>query len=187
MEFAMSIETLKEEILQEAHSEAARIMNPAKKESAKIVAEAKKRVESLRLSRQDELKKTIELIRKQEAGKRELERKKQLLEVRKSLVDDAFSEALNEFQSCDVKKRAAILAALLKLAEREIIVATVTCRKEDASLIKKYQTRPGNIAGGIIAENKDKTLIVDLSYESLFADLREKELQKVNAILFLEK
>ncbi len=183
----MSMETLKEEILKDAEAQAASLMNPARREASRIVAEAKKKAEAIRLARQEETKKATGLIARQEAGKAQLQRKKILLETRKKCVEAAFREAMAELQSMDARKRSSMISSLIGIAEKQIPVAGVACRKEDVSLVRKYPAAAAEMSGGIVAESKDKSLVVDLSLDALFAELRSKELQKVSGILFGEK
>ena len=41
-----------------------------------------------------------------------------------------------------------------------------------------------DIAGGLVAENKEKTVRVDYSFETLLDGIKENELQNISKILF---
>ena len=83
--------------------------------------------------------------------------------------------------------------SLLKKAEKEIDVYAVYVNKSDFDVVKsiaksilknKESIKEEEILGGIIAENKDGTIRVDYSFDSLLEEFRQKSLADISEKLF---
>ncbi|MBN2458215.1 hypothetical protein JXB31_03745 [Candidatus Woesearchaeota archaeon] len=176
---------LKKEVLEKAEKEADRIISEAEADveakKDEITAEAKeaeaRSEESTRIS--------MEMAEKREIASRCLEAKKALLKAKKRLVDDVFEKAVEDLDKrLTDKGRKALIERLVKKAETEIEIASVSCNKKDKDYVKRYKTNEKKMLGGIIAENKDRTITVDFSFESMIEDIKNTELSKVTEILF---
>ena len=73
---------------------------------------------------------------------------------------------------------------LLEKAKSDIEVAKVYCSKKDAKFVKGFDANPIDIIGGLIAENKERTIRVDSSFDTMLESIKEKELQGINKLLF---
>ena len=114
----------------------------------------------------------------------ELENKKMLLEAKKELIESVFIEVRKKLASLDDEKRESYIKKLLEKAENDIEVANVYCNKRDLEFLKDFNTEAVDITSGLIAENKDTTIRVDYSFETMLQSIKENELQSINKILF---
>lgn len=180
----MGLEAVKAEILNNAKAQAAGVVAEARKEAGRIAREAEKNIGGMAERSEAETKKTLDLIKRQELASADLENKKMLLEAKKQVIDGVFAEALKRLESMGDRKQEAIIKKLLEKAKSDIEVAHVYCNKKDAKFLKGLNAEHANIAGGIIAENGQKTIRVDYSFEIMLQGIKEAELQNISKVLF---
>lgn len=180
----MGLETVKEEILNSAMEQSSSIIADARKEASRLMKEAEKKVEEMKEKSETETKRTIEIIKRQELANAELENKKMLLEAKKEIIENVFSGAMEKLETLDDKKREAILKRLLEKAKGEIEIACIYCNIKDAKFLKGLNAEPIEITGGLIAENKENTIRIDYSFDTMLQAVKESELQNISKILF---
>lgn len=180
----MGLEAVKDEILNSAKSQAAGLIAEARKESNRIIKSIENKIEGMKEINDTQIKKIIDSIKKQESASAELENKKMLLEAKKQIIDKVFFEARKKIEGLADKKSEAIVKKLLEKAKNEIEIATIYCNKKDAKFLKGFNVESVSVIGGIIAENKEKTVRIDYSFETILQSITENELQSVNKILF---
>ena len=180
----MGLETVKEEILSNAKEQANSLIADARKEANRIIKETEKKIEGVREKNDAETKKILDMIKMQELASAELDNKKILLEAKKQIIGSVFIEVRKRLENLDDKKRETYIKKLLEKAKNEIEVTNIYCNKKDAKFLKGFNIEPINILGGLIAENKDKTVRVDYSFESMLQIIKEKELQSISKLLF---
>lgn len=180
----MGLETVKAEILNNAKMQAAGIVAEARKEASRLVKGAEKKIEELKEESEAETKKTLDLIKRQSLASADMENKKMLLEAKKQVIDAVFADAGKKLETLDDKKREEVIKKLLEKAKGDIEIAHVYCNRKDAKFLKALNPEPLNITGGIIAENKQKTVRVDYSFEVMLQSVKETELQNINKLLF---
>ena len=181
----MGLETVKEEILSSAKSQANSLIAEARKEANKIMKEAENKIEEMKEKSEAEAKRMLDTIKRQELASAELENKKMLLEAKKQVIESVFVDSRRRLESLDDKKREAYIKKLLEKAKNDIKIATIYCNKKDAKLFKEFNVESAFIIGGLIAENKEKTVRVDYSFETISQGIQENELQNINKILFI--
>lgn len=180
----MGLETVKDEILNSAKEHSNSLIAEARKEASRIMKEAEKKAEAAKEKSETETKKMIDAIKRQELAAAEIESKKMLLEAKKQVIENVFIEARNRLEKSDDKKREAYIKKLLEKIKNEIHAEHVYCSKSDAKFIKGFGAEAINMLGGLIAENKEKTIRVDYSFETMLESIKEKELQGINKLLF---
>tara|TARA_Y100000310_G_scaffold318480_1_gene372610 strand:+ start:1988 stop:2560 length:573 start_codon:yes stop_codon:yes gene_type:complete len=180
----MGLETVKEEIVRNAKEQETALIAEARKEANRIMKEVEKKIEDVKEKSNAEIKKKIDVIKKQELTSAELENKKMLLEAKKELIESVFIEVRKKLASLDDEKRESYIKKLLEKAENDIEVANVYCNKGDLEFLKDFNTEAVDITSGLIAENKDTTIRVDYSFETMLQSIKENELQSINKILF---
>jgi len=180
----MGLEAVKEEILNSAKEKANSLTAEARKEANRIMREAERKAEEMKEKSEAETKRMIDLIKRQELASAELENKKMVLEAKKQIIDAVFSEAKQRIESLDDRKRETYIKKLLEKAKKDIHVAHVYLNKKDAKSLKEHDVETADIIGGLIAENKDKTVRVNYSFETLLESIKESELQNINKVLF---
>jgi len=180
----MGLEAVKEEILNSAKEQANSMIAEARKEADRITKETEKKIEEMQGRSEAEIKRAFDMIKKQESASAELENKKMLLEAKKQIIESAFAEARKKLENLDDKKREAIMKKLLEKAKSEIEAAKIYCNKKDAKFVKGIDVQSGNIIGGLIAENKDGTVRIGYSFETMLQSIKESELQNISKVLF---
>lgn len=180
----MGLEAVKEEIIRNAKESYSALIAEGRKEANRITREAEKKIEEMKEKSEEEVKKATDMIKRQQLAAAELESKKMTLDAKKQAIEKVFEESKAKLEALDEKKRETIIKKLLEKASKEIEVSHVYCNKKDAKFIKGIRTENIQIVGGIIAENKEKTIRVDYSFETMLDSIREKELQHMSKILF---
>lgn len=180
----MGLEAVKDEIIGNAKSREESLLAEAREESSKIMKEAEDKIEQFREKSDAEIKGIIDVLKKQELASAELENKKMILETKKQLIENVFTEAKKKLDGLSTEKRRAYIKKLFEKAKKDLGVVNVYCNKKDLGFLKDSNAKTADIAGGLIAENKDGTISVDYSFETLVQSIKESELQSINKLLF---
>ena len=180
----MGLETVKDEILSSAKEQANSLIAEARKEANRIIREVEKKIDGIKEKSEAETKKIADTTKRQELASAELENKKMLLEAKKQVIESVFTESRKKHESLDDKKRESINKKLLEKAKNEIEVTNIYCNKKDSKFLKGFNVETIEINGGLIAENKEKTIRVDYSFETILQSIKENELQNISKILF---
>ncbi|MBS3105986.1 hypothetical protein J4234_07070 [Candidatus Woesearchaeota archaeon] len=180
----MGLEAVKDEILNSAKEQSNSLIAEARKEAGRIARETENKIEGMKQKTDEEAKRIIDTIKRQELASAELENKKMLLEVKKQLIDGVFAEAKKRLKNLDDKKKESYIKKLLEKAKNDIEISGVYCNKKDAKLLKGFNVETADIIGGLMAENREKTIRVDYSFDAMLENLKETELQNINKELF---
>ena len=180
----MTLESVKDEILNSAKSQATAMLAEARKEANRITTEAERKVEEMKIKAEAEAKRAMDIIKRQEMSSAELESKKMLLEAKKQVIEAVFEEAKKKIAGMPEKKKEEMMKKLLDRAKKDLEIAYVYCNSKDAKFLKGFNLQNADIIGGLIAENKEKTIRVDCSFETLLQSVKENELQSVSKLLF---
>ncbi len=180
----MGLEEVKEEIIRNAKEQEAALIAEARRGAGRIAKEAEKKIKEMEERIEAGIKKTADSIKKQEIASAEMENKKMLLDEKKNIIGAVFVDAKKRLQSLDDKKREAYIRKLLEKTINDIEVAYVYCNKKDVRFVKDLKALPADITGGLIAENKEKTVRVDYSFETMLQSIKENELQNISKLLF---
>ena len=180
----MALEKVKEKILAEALQKA-----ESKTASAKLAAkEIEKSIARAIMEKEAELKASLEAeaenIRRKEEASAKLEARKATLAFKKAFIDSVFEGAKDKLKKLTAKEREIHIKSLIKKAESEIEIGTILCNQSDKAFAKNYKTEDVRIIGGIIAESPDGKVRIDLSYEAMLAELKERLSNEINTLLF---
>lgn len=180
----MGIEDIQKEVLQAAEYDAARLKKDAEKQARDIIGEAKDKAEEMRKGFREGLKRAAERERRKALGAAHFGAASSVLRLKKELMDMAVAEAKARLPSLPAERRKAHIKALIERAGKDIEVAHVLCAKKDIPYVQGHLAEEAPIAGGIIAESADRTMRVDLSYDTLFAVIVEDSVEDVYKALF---
>jgi len=180
----MGLEAVKEEIIRSAKQQESALIAEARKEANRIMKEAEAKIEEMKARSEAGTKKATEAMKRQAMSSAGMEGSKMLLEAKKQVIESVFSEAKKRLEAIDDKKREELMKKLLEKAKKELEVAYAYCNKKDAKFLKGVGVETSPIIGGLIAENKEKTIRVDYSFDTLLETIKEKELQSINKLLF---
>ena len=130
-------------------------------------------------------KKKTKKIKKQHIASRNLDIKKEKLKTQKEMMNKVFDQTRKQFsEKMSEEEIREFLNGLLEKANQKIKVHKVLCSESDIELIDFPNKEKADIAGGIIAENKDGTVRLDFSLETLLTDIKQSYLDKVTRKLF---
>ncbi|MFC1768243.1 V-type ATP synthase subunit E [Nanoarchaeota archaeon] len=176
----MGLEEVRDEFLDEASREKDAIIEKANEEASQIMDQAKKQEAEKKELDIENIKKSSEENEMREIAAANLEVKKNLLSEEKRLIKDVLDKTKTRLSNLKANEREEIVEKLLKKAEAELEIGKILCRKDDASFFSgKYEVEETNIIGGFIAENKDGSISIDLSFDTLLNELSEKHSQEI--------
>jgi V/A-type H+-transporting ATPase subunit E len=182
----MGLEQVKAEILQQAKKEASDIAKNAEKEAAKAAKDTGAELIAYEKEKEENFMRIAEVIKRKGIAQMGLDMKKLLLEAKKDAINSVFDAVKRKLHALPAAKKSEMLESVFKKAKKEIDAQLVFCNPRDAPLLKDkgVEVREANISGGIIAENRDSTIRIDLSYEAILENIRHESLQEVSAELF---
>ena len=180
----MGLDEVKNEILEKAKKEAKSIIDSAEKEASKITADAKSKAKDFLKFANDEIEKDLQTAERKEIAKANFEVKKQMLDKKQELISKVYDDALEQIKKLDSKKNGQFFGRLLEKSSNQIEVSILYLNKNDKDLAKDYSWFNANIIGGVVAENKEKTVKVDFSYDSILQSAKSKTMSDVVGILF---
>ena len=180
----MGLEELEKEIVENGRKEAERILKEGSDEAAILAEGYKKKEKELKAKAEAGIKTALEQLEKKETSLAEFNSRKALLETKKVLLDGLFAKISARLEKLDEKARAGHISRLIEQAKKRIEVYAVHCNKRDKRHIKGFEGFEAEILGGVIAENREKTERIDLSYETLLEQIKEKHLGRIGAMLF---
>jgi V/A-type H+-transporting ATPase subunit E len=182
----MALEHVKQEIIEHAEAEARKTLADAKEHAKKEMDAAHRALDVFDTELQESLQKELEALEKKYYASMKLASKKVLLQRQKELVDALFQELRTHLAELPKAEKTKILAGLFDAAKKQLSIGKIYCLKQDVSLMKTFfsNVEAKDMIGGIIVESKDRTLLLDYSFDSLIALLQENKLQEVTAALF---
>lgn len=180
----MGLEQVKEEVIKTSQERADALIAEAKQEVKKLLLDKKSELSDRKSALEKDLMAEAESIFQREVAALELEHKKALLDAKKDLVESVYTEAFEKICEASQTQRKKQLDSLLKKAKKEIDVASIQCSKADSKQITDVETNEAPIKGGLIAQNADGTILVNLSYEALFDETKQKTVNEISQMLF---
>ena len=182
----MALEHVKQEIIENAEAEARKILADAKDHAKKEMDAAHRTLDAFDTELQESLQKELDGLEKKYYASMKLASKKVLLQKQKELVDALFQELREHLAQLPKTEKTKILASLYDASKKQVSIGKIYCAKQDVPLVKTLfsTVEAKEMVGGIIVENKDRTLLLDYSFDSIVALLQENKLQEVTALLF---
>ena len=180
----MGLESVKEEILESAKLQANALIAQARKEAERLAKEAEGKCLEIREKTDAQAKIAIERIKRQEMASLKLEGKKMILESKKQMIESVFEQARKSLGELSDKKRESFIEKLLEKAKKDIKPEYFYCNKRDLKFFKGMDAKPAEISGGLIAEDKERKMITDYSFETMLESVKESQLQEISRLLF---
>jgi V/A-type H+-transporting ATPase subunit E len=182
----MALEQVLEEIQRHAQEERSRLEAEAQQARGKLAAEAQAAVEERRRRALERASREIVMIQTQEAASTEIELKREELQMERELLDRVQAIAQDKLKVLPRERNEAVLKALLAHYEREGV--QVHAAPKDELFVKMASklrfAGPLQGAGGLVITNADGTVRMDLTYETVMADLSDKRLKDVHVKMF---
>lgn len=190
------MERIRESILAEARTQAEAIIKEAEDKVKEMEIQAEKRAEELTKNRLERAEVEAQEAQKRMLSMAELELKKQSLEAKQSIIDQAFDKALVKLNNLPEEKYAAMIVTALGSVGikggEELIVPPQDREKFQKGLLKKINDKLGfelklsdedrGIQGGFIV--KVDGVEINNSFETLLRMEREKVESEIADILF---
>lgn len=180
----MGLESVKEEVIRNAREQAGSMLAEARKEAGRIIKEAEADAEEVKAKSEAETKKLTDTIKRQELASSELDSRKIVLDAKKQAIENVIAEARKKLEALDDGNRESFIKKLLDRSKKELEVAYIYCSKRDVKFVKGNETIITEMLGGIIAENREKTIRINYSFETLLESVKENELQNISKLLF---
>ncbi|MFB6141518.1 MAG: V-type ATP synthase subunit E [Halosimplex sp.] len=193
----MSLDTVVEDIRDEARARAEEIRADAEAQADELVAEAEADAESIREERQREVEATIEQEREQKLSSAKLEAKQERLEARRDVLAEVRESVEDELAELGGDTREELTRSLLDAAVAELddtSDAVVYGRAADQAMIEdlleEYDLAYGgeyDCLGGVVVESESSRVRVNNTFDSVLADVWEDELREISDRLFGDK
>lgn len=181
----MALDKVADEIIESAMKEADALLAEAKRAAAEIAHAAEEQVRLQEREAGEHTQKVADALSRKELASAKLEVKRLQLDARKAVLDEVYSRLTEKIASLDEKEKAKIYKPLLSKAEFE--PGAIYANAKDAALVKKLTDVPvkkADILGGLLLENKDRTIRLDHSFDTALEALKEDSLREVSRRLF---
>ncbi|MBI2545974.1 hypothetical protein HYV81_02230 [Candidatus Woesearchaeota archaeon] len=183
----MGLEKVREEVLEQARKQADAILRAARSEAESIEGQSRARMEQEKRQANEELGILLDEIERQELSQAKLDARNALLQVKKELIELALAKAQQKLAKLKDEEKRQLYAAMLKHGQASMKVVHVYCNKDDILLVKKLgnlNVHPAPIPGGLIVENEQQTVRLDMSFSSILEGVKEERLTQIHKILF---
>jgi V/A-type H+-transporting ATPase subunit E len=190
----MSLETVVEDIREQARARASEIREEAQQEADQIREEAQQEADEIREDRLAEAERTIEQEREQRVSSAKLETKQERLEARQAVLSEVRDAVEAELADLDAETREDLTRELLDAAAVEFDDdehVTVQGRADDEELLtdlaEEYGFEYGGkyaCLGGVVVQSETSRVRVNNTFGSVLEDIWEAELRAVSDRLF---
>lgn len=191
----MSLDTVVEDIREEARARADEIREEAEAEADEIIAAAEADAEDIREEREADVERQIAQEREQELSAAKLEAKQERLAARRDVLEDVREQVESELAALDGETRRELTAALLTAALSEFDgeeSVDVYGRPEDEALLQELVADDdraeyaGEVEclGGVVAESDASNVRVNNTFESVLESVWDDQLKELSTRLF---
>ena len=194
----MSLDTVVEEIRDEARARREEIIQDAEADADEIVAEAEADAEEIVAEAREEAHAEIEQEREQRLSSAQLEAKQMRLEARRDALEEVRDAVEERLVALDGTERESLTRELLDAAAAEFDEGNevrVYARADDASLVERLLADYDGYSyageydclGGVVAESDASRVRVNNTFDSILEDVWENNLKDVSTRLFGER
>ncbi|ELY92825.1 V-type ATP synthase subunit E [Natrialba hulunbeirensis JCM 10989] len=191
----MSLDTVVEDIRDEAHARAEDIRDEGEARAEEIESAAEADAEEIRESAEQEADREIEQLREQRLSSAKLEAKQKRLEARRDVLGDVREEVEAELTALEGDTREELTRALLDAASTEFDEGddvSVYGRADDQDLIESILDDYDGYAfageydclGGVVVESEQSRVRVNNTFDSVLEDVWEDNLREISNQLF---
>ncbi|OYR41081.1 V-type ATP synthase subunit E [Halorubrum sp. Ib24] len=190
----MSLDTVVEDVRDEARARAEEIREAAESEADEIVAEAEADAERIREERLAEVDRQIDQEREQTLSSAKLEAKQERLGARRDVLEDVHDDVEAAIAGLDDDRRRELTETLLdaSLAEFDVDAdVAVYTRAEDVELLEELVADRNaevdgevDCLGGVVAESDTSRVRVNNTFDSVLESVWDDELKNISERLF---
>ncbi|WP_436345630.1 V-type ATP synthase subunit E [Natronorubrum sp. FCH18a] len=191
----MSLDTVVEDIREEAHARAEDIRAEGEARAEEIESAAEEEAEEIVASAEQEVEREIEQLHEQRLSSAKLEAKQKRLEARRDVLGDVREQVEDELAALEGETREELTRTLLDAASDEFDEGddvNVYGRASDEELITSilddyngYEyTGEYECLGGVVVESGQSRVRVNNTFDSLLEDVWEDNLRDISNRLF---
>ena len=192
----MSLDTVVEDIRDEARARAEEIRESGEERAEEIVSEAEREAEEIVSEAEREAERTVEQEREQKLSSAKLEAKQARLEARRGILEEVHDDVEAQIAGIEGDERESLTRSLLAAAAEEFDAESVRVRgrEEDADLlgtiVADYEGfevgEPIECLGGVVVEADGSRVRVNNTFDSVLEDVWDENLREISARLFEE-
>lgn len=193
----MSLESVAEDIRDQARAEADELLEDAENQAEKIISDAEARAEEIIEQRKQELERQVKQERERGRSSANLEAKQRRLETRRDILErvrSAVEEHVDDIEG-DTRRELTddlLTAGVAKFDDSEELV--VRCSDRDTDLVEELIADderlelgdPIDALGGVIVEGTTTKMRVNNSFDTVLDDVWDEELRTFSQQLFDE-
>lgn len=191
----MSMETVVQDIREEAQERAQAIRAEAEEEAETIVSEAEAEADSIREDRAQAAEREVEQEREQKLSSAKLEAKQERLSARRDVLEDVREQVEAEIAGLEGDTREELTRSLVDAAATEFpddADVDVFGRADDEALIERVLEDYDGYAyageyeclGGVVVESDASRVRVNNTFDSVLETVWEENLRDVSSRLF---
>jgi V/A-type H+-transporting ATPase subunit E len=191
----MSLDTVAEDIRDEARARAEEIRSVGDERASEIVEDAEADAEEIREEREAEVEREIEQRREQAVSSAKLEAKQARLEARRDALNDVRSEIEESLAEIEGEHRRSLTTSLLDAAAEEFDegeAVSVYGRGDDEALLEDIlEDYDGysvagtyDCLGGVVVESEESRVRVNNTFDSILDTVWEDSLKQLSTRLF---
>ncbi|WP_276254723.1 V-type ATP synthase subunit E [Halomontanus rarus] len=191
----MSLDTVVEDIREEAHARAEDIRAEGEARAEEIESAAEEDAEEIVTDAERAADREIEQLREQRLSSAKLEAKQQRLEARRDVLGEVREHVEKELTALEGDTREELTRELLEAASVEFDAGddvSVYGRSEDATLLESIVTDYDgyeyageyDCLGGVVVESEQSRVRVNNTFDSILEDVWEDNLREISNRLF---
>lgn len=193
----MSLDSVVEDIREQARAEAEAIREAAKEEAAEIIEEAEQEASQLIEQAKEGAERDSKQLREQQLSSANLEAKQLRLEARREVLDEVREKVEERLVALGSDEREALTKTLLEAALDEFgddEALTVHGRESDEDLLAELVSDDDRLSvgdpvdrlGGIVVEGTSTRLRVDNTFDAVLNEVWDDRLRSISDELFEE-
>jgi V/A-type H+-transporting ATPase subunit E len=193
----MSLDTVVEDIRDEARAREEEILSEADATAEEIVAEAEEDAAEIRAEKEREVEAEIEQEREQKLSSAKLEAKQERLEARRTVLEEVREAVEQEVANLGGDTREELTRELLDAATTEFedsAAVDVYARPDDeqllADILEDYDgyeyAGEYDCLGGVVVESEGSRVRVNNTFDSVLEDVWDDNLRSISEQLFEE-
>ena len=193
----MSLETVVEDIRDEARARAEEVRTDGESRAEEILEEAERDAEEVLEAAEREVERQVAQEREQKVSSAKLEAKQQRLEARREVLKDVRDEVEARVADIDGDEREELTRTLLEAATAEFDgdgTVRVRGRDDDEELLESVLEdfkgfeigEPVDCLGGVVVESDASRVRVNNTFDSVLEEVWEENLREISARLFEE-
>ncbi|OVE85060.1 V-type ATP synthase subunit E [Natronolimnobius baerhuensis] len=191
----MSLDTVVEDIREEAHARAEDIRDDAESRATEIESAAEEDAEEILADAEREVEREVEQLREQRLSSAKLEAKQKRLEARRDVLSDVREQVESALVDLEGDSREELTRDLLESASVEFDEGddvSVYGRTDDQDLLESiladydgYEyAGEYDCLGGVVVESDQSRVRVNNTFDSVLEDVWEDNLQEISNRLF---